>query len=177
MFERLGGFDEAMFLYLEDTDLAWRARLSGWQTVYTPDSVVLHDYELRMAPQKIFWEERNRYLMLIKSLRWPTLLLLAPAYLLAEVITWTYALLKSRSHVGYKLSAYGWMLKNWRMILGKRRETQALREVSDREMLKSTGFHIDFGQASGGFVAAAARLVFDPVFYVMRAILLALVWW
>ncbi|HKP13429.1 MAG TPA: glycosyltransferase family 2 protein [Blastocatellia bacterium] len=177
LFERLGGFDETMFLYLEDTDLAWRARLAGWQTVYTPDSVVLHDYELRMAAQKIFWEERNRYLMLAKSLRWPTLLLLAPGYLLAEVITWAYVLLKGRAHVGYKLRAYGWMMSSWRLVLRKRRETQALREVGDREMLKSTGFRIDFGQAAPGAVGGVARLIFNPVFYVMRAVLLALVWW
>lgn len=177
LFERLGGFDEEMFLYLEDTDLSWRARLGGWQTVYTPDSLVLHDYELRITPLKVFWEERNRYLMLIKSLRWPTLLLLAPVYLLAEIITWMFVLLKDRPHAGNKLRAYGWMLANWRLILRKRRETQALREVSDREMLRSTGFRIDFGQASGGFVAAAARVIFDPLFYVMRAILLAMVWW
>jgi len=177
LFERLGGFDEAMFLYLEDTDLAWRARLSGWQTVYTPDSIVLHDYELRMAPLKIFWEERNRYLMLIKSLRWPTLLLLSPAYLLAEIITWTYVLLKSRSHASNKLRAYGWMLVNWRLILRKRRQTQALREVGDREMIKSTGFKIDFGQAAPGLIGSVARAIFDPLFYVMRAILLTVVWW
>ncbi|MEN3332031.1 MAG: hypothetical protein V7641_1396 [Blastocatellia bacterium] len=177
LFERLGGFDEEMFLYLEDTDLSWRARLAGWQTVYTPDSLVLHDYELRITPLKVFWEERNRYLMLIKSLRWPTLLLLAPVYLLAEIITWTFVLLKDRPHAGNKLRAYGWMLANWRLIMRKRRATQALREARDREMLRSTGFRIDFGQASGGFIAAAARTIFDPLFYVLRAILLAVVWW
>jgi GT2 family glycosyltransferase len=177
LFERLGGFDEEMFLYLEDTDLSWRARLNGWQTLYAPDSLVLHDYELRITPLKVFWEERNRYLMLIKSLRWPTLVLLAPTYLLAEIITWTFVLLKDRHNVGNKLRAYGWMLSNWRLIARKRRETQRLRRVSDREMLKSTGFRIDFGQASGGVVAAAARLIFDPLFFVMRAILLAVVWW
>jgi GT2 family glycosyltransferase len=177
LFERLGGFDEEMFLYLEDTDLSWRARLNGWQTIYTPDSVVLHDYELRITPLKIFWEERNRYLMLIKSLRWPTLLLLAPAYLLAEIITWTFVLLKDRHHAGNKLRAYGWMLANWRLILRKRRETQALRAVADRDMLKSTGFRIDFGQAASGFLGGAARAIFDPLFFVIRAILLAVVWW
>ncbi|HJQ24131.1 MAG TPA: glycosyltransferase family 2 protein [Blastocatellia bacterium] len=177
LFERLGGFDEEMFLYLEDTDLSWRARLNGWQTVYTPDSLVLHDYELRITPLKVFWEERNRYLMLIKSLRWPTLLLLTPAYAVAEFITWTFVLLKDRHNTGNKLRAYGWMLRNWRLIMSKRRATQLLRRVSDREMLKGTGFAIDFGQASGGFDAAVARLVFNPLFFVMRAVLLAVVWW
>jgi GT2 family glycosyltransferase len=177
LFERLGGFDEEMFLYLEDTDLSWRARLNGWQTVYTPDSLVLHDYELRITPLKVFWEERNRYLMLVKSLRWPTLLLLAPAYVTAEIITWTFVFLKDRHNISNKLRAYNWMLRNRGLILSKRRATQALRRVSDRAMLKSTGFALDFGQASGGLDAAIARLIFNPLFFVMRAILLAVVWW
>ena len=125
LFERLGGFDETMFLYLEDTDLSWRARLAGWQTVYVPDSLVLHDYELRITPLKVFWEERNRYLMLLKSLRWPTLLLLAPVYLLAEVITWAFVLLKDRHNIGNKLRAYGWVMASWSLIRRKRRETRA----------------------------------------------------
>jgi GT2 family glycosyltransferase len=177
LFERLGGFDEEMFLYFEDIDLAWRARLGGWQTVYTPDSIVLHDYELRITPLKVFWQERNRYLMLIKSLRWPTLLLLAPGYLLAEIITWTFVLLKDRQHIGNKLRAYGWMLANWRLILRKRRQTQALREVSDRTLIKRTGFRIEFEQAATGWIAIIARFVFNPLFFVLRGFVLALLWW
>ena len=143
----------------------------------SPDSLVLHDYELRITPLKVFWEERNRYLMLIKSLRWPTLLLLAPAYVAAEIITWMFVLLKDRHNIGNKLRAYGWMLRNWGLILSKRRATQALRRVGDRDMLKTTGFALDFGQASGGLDAAIAWWILNPLFFVMRAILLAVVWW
>ncbi len=40
--EELGGFDEAYFMYAEDTDLCWRARRAGWGVVYVPDAVVTH---------------------------------------------------------------------------------------------------------------------------------------
>jgi N-acetylglucosaminyl-diphospho-decaprenol L-rhamnosyltransferase len=42
MLEDLGGFDEAFFLYFEETDLALRARRAGWQAWYVPDSLVMH---------------------------------------------------------------------------------------------------------------------------------------
>jgi GT2 family glycosyltransferase len=36
MLHELGGFDGRYFMYLEDVDLAWRARLAGWRAVYAP---------------------------------------------------------------------------------------------------------------------------------------------
>ena len=38
----LGGFDEAYFMYAEDTDLCWRARRAGWGVTYVPAAVVTH---------------------------------------------------------------------------------------------------------------------------------------
>jgi GT2 family glycosyltransferase len=41
-FQQVGGFDEAFFLYAEETDLCHRFHDAGWQVYYTPDSVVTH---------------------------------------------------------------------------------------------------------------------------------------
>jgi N-acetylglucosaminyl-diphospho-decaprenol L-rhamnosyltransferase len=40
--EELGGFDEAYFMYLEDTDLCWRAHRAGWGIGYTGTAHVTH---------------------------------------------------------------------------------------------------------------------------------------
>jgi N-acetylglucosaminyl-diphospho-decaprenol L-rhamnosyltransferase len=40
--EELGGFDEAYFMYLEDTDLCWRARHDGWGVGFAGSAVVTH---------------------------------------------------------------------------------------------------------------------------------------
>ncbi len=37
-----GGFDERLFMYLEDVDLAWRLQLIGWQAVFAPGARVYH---------------------------------------------------------------------------------------------------------------------------------------
>jgi len=39
-----GYFDQHHFMYSEDLDLGWRARLAGWSARYVPDSVVFHRY-------------------------------------------------------------------------------------------------------------------------------------
>lgn len=42
VWEALGGFDEDLFMYLEDVDLAWRMQLQGWGTVFAPEARVYH---------------------------------------------------------------------------------------------------------------------------------------
>ncbi len=42
MWEQMGGFDERLFMYLEDVDLAWRAREAGWTCVFAPHARVYH---------------------------------------------------------------------------------------------------------------------------------------
>jgi GT2 family glycosyltransferase len=42
MLDRIGLLDEDFFYSCEDVDLAWRARLAGWEVVYAPQAVVYH---------------------------------------------------------------------------------------------------------------------------------------
>ncbi|UWR27438.1 glycosyltransferase family 2 protein [Sulfitobacter sp. S223] len=42
MLEKIGLFDEAFFLYFEETDLCLRAARAGWSCWYIPDSRVVH---------------------------------------------------------------------------------------------------------------------------------------
>ncbi len=42
MLEQVGSFDESFFMYMEDVDLAVRARLAGWRCRFVPDAVVIH---------------------------------------------------------------------------------------------------------------------------------------
>ena len=40
--EQVGGFDERLFMYLEDVDLAWRLQKAGWESVFAPEARVYH---------------------------------------------------------------------------------------------------------------------------------------
>ncbi len=42
VWEALGGFDEDYWMYLEDVDLAFRARLLGWDAIFAPNARVYH---------------------------------------------------------------------------------------------------------------------------------------
>jgi GT2 family glycosyltransferase len=41
-FESVAGFDESIFLYMEDVDLCRRLRENGWEIGYVPEAVVYH---------------------------------------------------------------------------------------------------------------------------------------
>jgi GT2 family glycosyltransferase len=63
----VGLFDEDLFLYYEDLDLAWRGRERGWRYKYAPDSVVRHVHSattVEGSPLFDFYNERNRLLTL-----------------------------------------------------------------------------------------------------------------
>jgi GT2 family glycosyltransferase len=177
LFTHLGGFDEEMFLYMEDTDLSLRAQLVGYKCRCVPDSIVLHDYALKMTPMKVFYQERNRYLMLLKTLRWPTLVVLAPAAFSAELITWAFVALKDRTNAGNKIRAYRWICSNWSSILRKRAIVQSLRTVRDRQIVRSWSIKLEFGQASTPALALLGHIAFDPLFALFKLMALTVVWW
>ena len=41
-FDEIGYFDEVHFCYLEDTDIGYRARITGYRNIYEPHAVVYH---------------------------------------------------------------------------------------------------------------------------------------
>jgi GT2 family glycosyltransferase len=177
IFEQLDGFDEDFFIYVEETDLSLRARLAGWKCIYVPDSVILHDYKLRFGPNKVLYQERNRYMMLLKNLKWPTHVVLLPVYLLAEAITWGFVLLKDLKNWKNKLRAYKSVIVNWKFIMEKRRATQKLRKITDRELLRDATVRLDFGQAAEGAVVHLAQAVFTPLFFLLKSLTRILIWW
>lgn len=40
--QQAGGFDPALWMYLEDVDLAWRLQRLGWRSIYAPEARIYH---------------------------------------------------------------------------------------------------------------------------------------
>lgn len=175
LFEQLGGFDESFFLYMEDTDLSWRARLAGWQILYVPLSRIYHDYKLCFGPRKIFYQECNRYSMLLKCLHWRSLLALLPTLLLAEFVTWGFCLLHDQRRIWEKCRAYACLVSNWQAIMQARLQTQALRRVPDEVLLCNASHRLMFEQTCSGLLANLAHRIFDPLFAICKVLALLVV--
>jgi GT2 family glycosyltransferase len=67
-------FDPDFFAYREDADVAWRAQLQGWRSLYTPHAVGWHVRTVtpanraQVAPVVNMHSVKNRFLMRIKNM-------------------------------------------------------------------------------------------------------------
>jgi GT2 family glycosyltransferase len=84
-FTELGGMCARFFLYQDDADLCWRARLAGWDVRFCPEAVVRHDYDYDKGIEKWFWLERNRLWSVLANYSLAALVLLAPLLLATEL--------------------------------------------------------------------------------------------
>ena len=77
-----GYFDRSHFMYYEDMDLGWRARLAGWSAFYVPSSIVHHRWHGSTKRRSRGWllsfSTVNRVRTLVKNASLPFLLLSTP---------------------------------------------------------------------------------------------------
>jgi GT2 family glycosyltransferase len=139
MLDEIGLFDERYFAYMEDVDLAIRARLAGWGCICVPKAVVLHagsgssgggmsDFSVRLTT-------KNIYATILKSVPAP----LAPVLLLASVATLAGGMLTAvffdrprwlRSRMGAVILGMQAALREAPSMLATRGRTQATRKLS-----------------------------------------------
>jgi GT2 family glycosyltransferase len=125
--DRLGGLEEAYFMYMEDVDLSLRARSAGAVCLVSCDSVATHDWALALTPHKFGLLERNR-----RSL-WRNLIGRGQrreiaVLLQAEALGWLYAFLHGRAYVAAKANA----AHPTRRTTSLRMDREANRRLADR---------------------------------------------
>lgn len=71
----VGLLDESLFMYYEDTELAWRLRRRGWRVEHVADAVVEHDHSASSGVQSdlfVFRNARNRLVVALWHAPWST---------------------------------------------------------------------------------------------------------
>jgi GT2 family glycosyltransferase len=132
LFHELGGFTPEFFLYHEDLELGWRARMRGYRIVLEPAADVFHEYDYARNVRKNYFMERNRLIFVGTAYSIRLLVVLAPVLLAAEtglvLLAWRQGWLRD------KLRGWKWCAGNVRWMLRHRRSLQAGRTVPDREL-------------------------------------------
>jgi hypothetical protein len=99
MFDEIGLFDEDFFLYMEDVDLAFRARLSGWKCMYVPTARVIHVHGGTTEPGSdisVYYGNRNLLWYAVKNFPDRTLFIFIPWIIGRNIVVLPYYFLKSK---------------------------------------------------------------------------------
>jgi GT2 family glycosyltransferase len=170
VFRRLGGFTPELFLYQEDLELCWRARLAGLRIVVTPEADVLHEYVLeRPDRRKEYFLERNRLVFLLTAYSGRLLVLLSPVILAAEI---GLALLALREGwLREKARGWLWLARHAAWVGDRRKRTQQLRVVHDRELAGYLTATLDPRMLELPPGAGAANLLVAAWWRLVRALL------
>ncbi len=171
-----GLWDEDFWMYHEDLEYSLRLKMHGYSVACVRDSVIAHKYEFSRSITKFQFMERNRYATLLMFYKLPTLILLLPALIGVEIAMLFFAW--RGGWLEQKMLAYrAWLKKDfWKIWLHKRKNIQAERVLSDKELLTSSSVgEILFQEASAS--SPVVRLVANPVLRLYRRALLFLLWW
>ncbi len=113
--ESVGRFDESFFVFLEDADVAWRARMRGWRALYAPSAVVYHHHSataVHASPFKYRWVGRNRVRLLARNADRRLLLRHGAAMVLYDLAYVAYAATRERTLAPLRGRMRG--LREWR---------------------------------------------------------------
>ena len=169
LFAKLNGFDSQYFMFHEDIDLAWRARLLGYNVVAFPLAIVYHavgvaagggekkNGKYQTTFLRRYYSERNNIRTILKNYQFNTLLLILPLYFLINFTEIIFFLVtfKFKIIILY-FKAYAWNFINFRNTLQERVRIQQTRTTSDKTIIKNMYLE------SGKFIAL--REVGIPIF-------------
>ncbi len=173
---KYGSWDNDFFLYHEDLEWSMRLRMAGYKVVLVSDSVFYHKYQFARSITKFYWMERNRYGTMLMFFRWPTLLLLAPMGLALELGLIFFAIKGGWFQERMKVYTYWLTWENWKLWLGKRKKTQALRTVRDRHLMNYAVSGIYFQDKSTD--NPIVNYIGNPIMKIYYWIVVkGLIWW
>lgn len=151
IFNRLGGFDERHFIFLEDLDLAWRVQLIGFKVKAVPQAQIYHfaggtvtggrgsKKSFTSNIRRRYLGEKNQLRNLLKNYSLGSLFTVLPRYFILDAMEMSYFLFSGKIKVLWQayIKALLWNMRNYRDTLNKRRQIQSMRVVSDAVIRKN----------------------------------------
>ncbi len=148
-FNEIGGFDEDYFIFQEDVDLSWRARLYGYEVIPVAGAKIFHSCGGTVTGSKRtkgrhktsifrrYLTEKNSLSNLLKNYEWHNVFISVPVFL---ILGWgeafLYLLTGQFSGTFAIIKAHFWNLTHIKKIMVKRKKIQKNRKVGDKEIMK-----------------------------------------
>ena len=130
LLDATGGFDSAFFAYLEDVDLAWRARWLGWTARYVPEARVVHAHSAtgtEESPFKTFHLGRNKVWTIAKNHPTRALVIYGPLLVAYDLASLPITVMRQRNLAALRGRLAG--LRSLPSVLRQRKQVAARRRV------------------------------------------------
>ncbi len=147
LFNILNGFDERYFMFMEETDLCWRARLLGYKIVTNRNAQVFHygggsivggikkGKRYTTHINRIYLRERNTLNMLLKNLESKNLVFRISLNLFLNLAECGFFIFMLKPKVSFVyIRAFWWNILNLKGTMKKRRSIQLFRKVKDSDL-------------------------------------------
>ena len=144
VFYELNGFDGEYFIFYEDVDLCWRARMRGFNIKPAPNLTVYHygggimgglgdsSTTIITSETRRFLGEKNRISNVIRNYSINKLLWIVPAMLVINSITILVLVAAGQKRIAYAtMRAWMWHVSNIMYTFSRRTEIQRDRTVRD----------------------------------------------
>ena len=173
VFERIGLFREEFFLYYDDMEFCWRARLAGFRVGWAERSVCHHAYQFQRRMKWLYYFQRNRLLTLLTLERTASLLLIAPCLLVSELVVALYLIAQGHGRAVLDLLRYFVRGQTWREIRVRRREIRMIRQHRDAEIVRGFAGGIVFAEVD----SPVMRGLINPLLRLYWALVRPLIRW
>jgi GT2 family glycosyltransferase len=133
MLEQIGLLDEDFYGYCEDVDLGFRAQLAGFPCLFVPSAIIYHKLSATGGgPLASYYCGRNFVSVIVKDMPGSLLRRFWPRIVLAQMRFTGHSLWHLREpSARARLAGQFAALRQLRLMLGKRREIQHNKRVSD----------------------------------------------
>jgi len=138
MLDEIGFLDEDFFLIHEDTDLNFRAQLTGWKVLYVPKAIVYHKVRStigNMSDVAIYHTLRNCEFVRLKNIPLVVFLGCLPAYIFGAIADFFYFAVRHRKLKLY-FNAKSDAVKMMKMMCGKRKKIMTMKRGEDKYLYR-----------------------------------------
>ncbi|MDO8583571.1 MAG: hypothetical protein Q7R83_00125, partial [bacterium] len=174
LIDRCGLFDEGFFMYHEDSDAAFQARVRGYKTVIEPASIIYHHYDFTKSISKYYLMEKNRWAMIFSYYHWWTICAILPMFVGMELVLLIFSFVRGWWPEKKKVYKEVFSRSFWKWIRARRQTIQSERRLSDRDLLKYMVAIVDFQeeQVKNPVLTYLGNPVMRAYFWLLRKVVI-----
>jgi len=171
--EKIGNYNQEYYMYHDDVELGWRAKLAGYKIVLASKSVIYHKYEFSRSIRMLYYMERNRYIAIFSFYKLPTILLILPPLIIMDLGMLAYSILNGWFSTKLKIYFYFLKFTSWQKIWQTRRRVKKFRQVSDRVITQNISGTIDYQEIMNPIL----KYIVNPIFNLYWKFIRLFIWW